>query len=158
MEQRLDARVSEDDRDRVIEQLKTALEQGRLSLSEYDDRISRAAAARTHGDLIPLYADLMATRPEDAAALSGSVSGDTSLGGASLAAPTEAATPQVRAFPVWLRVVWMVWLTVVLINVTVWLLVVISTGDVPYFWPMWVAGPTAAALVGVTAIERVSRR
>ena len=54
-----------------------------------------------------------------------------------------------------------IWLTVVSINVVVWVLVSGTTGHLIYPWPVWVAGPSGAALfavsAGVTQIRR-SRR
>jgi hypothetical protein len=35
------------------------------------------------------------------------------------------------------------------VNLVIWFLVSVSTGDPAYFWPMWVAGPWAAANIGL---------
>jgi hypothetical protein len=52
--------------------------------------------------------------------------------------------------PTALKVLWTIWLTAVLINLVVWLLVSLSSRSLVYFWPIWVAGPAGAALAGVT--------
>jgi hypothetical protein len=56
--QRPDLRVSDAERDAVMAELGSHLETGRLDLDEYGQRLEAAAAARTHGDLDRLLADL----------------------------------------------------------------------------------------------------
>jgi hypothetical protein len=51
-------RASHDDRDRVVEQLRVAAGDGRLTTEELDDRLELALSARTYADLVPLTADL----------------------------------------------------------------------------------------------------
>jgi hypothetical protein len=53
-------RASDADRDRVIEQLRVAVTDGRLDSSEFDERLDAALAARTLDALAPLTADLAA--------------------------------------------------------------------------------------------------
>jgi Domain of unknown function (DUF1707)/Cell wall-active antibiotics response 4TMS YvqF len=61
-EERPDARarlrVSHEDRERVAEILRDAAGDGRLDLEELEQRLERAFAAKTYGDLEPLVADL----------------------------------------------------------------------------------------------------
>jgi hypothetical protein len=60
-------RVSHAKRDHVIEVLKTAFEQGRLSQDEFGTRVDQALTSRTYGELTTVTADLppglMAARP-----------------------------------------------------------------------------------------------
>ncbi|SCG46118.1 DUF1707 SHOCT-like domain-containing protein [Micromonospora inositola] len=58
---RPEMRVSDAERERVVEQLNQAVGEGRLTLAEFEDRIGGVLAARTHGDLAPFTADLPAT-------------------------------------------------------------------------------------------------
>ena len=51
-------RVSDDDRDAVVDQLAGHFQQGRLDLAEFQERMDRAVRARTRGDLAGLLADL----------------------------------------------------------------------------------------------------
>jgi hypothetical protein len=60
--QRLHLRASHADRERVIEVLKVAFVQGRLTKDELDARAARAFAAKTYADLAGLTADLPAGR------------------------------------------------------------------------------------------------
>lgn len=56
-------RAGDSDRQRVADQLKAALDEGRLDLSEYDERVQRAYGAKTYGDLDGLLDDLPGTVP-----------------------------------------------------------------------------------------------
>lgn len=48
------------DRDRAIDVLRAGFAEGRLTKAEHDDRVGRAYAARTYGELAALVADLPA--------------------------------------------------------------------------------------------------
>jgi hypothetical protein len=56
----MDVRASDAERDAVIEQLREAAAEGRLTMEELTDRIEVAASAVTRGALEPLTADLPA--------------------------------------------------------------------------------------------------
>jgi hypothetical protein len=66
-------RASHADRDQVVELLRVAAGDGRLSSEELDDRLERALAARTYAELATLTADLP-TMPGAAFAPPGAVS------------------------------------------------------------------------------------
>src|ERR1700729_4540886 len=55
-------RASHADRDLVVEQLRVAAGDGRLSPEELDERLELALTARTYAELATLGADLPATR------------------------------------------------------------------------------------------------
>jgi hypothetical protein len=55
-------RASDSDRDAVVSDLSEHLQAGRLTAGEFDERMGRALAARTWGELRALLADLPATR------------------------------------------------------------------------------------------------
>jgi hypothetical protein len=55
------ARASDADRATVSEQLRRALSDGRITLTEFDDRLAATYQARTYGDLAVLTGDLPAT-------------------------------------------------------------------------------------------------
>lgn len=57
---RPELRASYDDRDRVVEILRLAAIDGRLTADELDERVGAALTARTNGDLAALVADLPA--------------------------------------------------------------------------------------------------
>ncbi|SDR32242.1 DUF1707 and DUF4870 domain-containing protein [Thermostaphylospora chromogena] len=51
-------RIGNQEREQVIEHVKTAFEQGRLDKIEFDERVDRVMKARTHADLIPIMEEL----------------------------------------------------------------------------------------------------
>jgi len=53
-------RASNADREQVVDTLKEAFVQGRLTKDEFDSRVAHALAARTYADLAPLSTDLPA--------------------------------------------------------------------------------------------------
>lgn len=63
-----DLRASDADRAAVAQRLQTAVDEGRLDLSDYDERLRDAYAARTYGELERLTADLPAPAVVDVAA------------------------------------------------------------------------------------------
>jgi hypothetical protein len=60
-------RASDDDRDRLVEQLQRHAVAGRLSLDEYAERVDRVLVARTHDELAAAVHDLPAESTVDAA-------------------------------------------------------------------------------------------
>jgi Domain of unknown function (DUF1707) len=142
MDERQQMRASDQDREEVVGRLRAALDEGRLKMPEYVERMGLAYDAVTYADLAPLHADIPAAaglaRPAQARPA------------APQPAPVVVPPPQARHMPTALKVLWTIWLTIVLINVVVWFLVSVSSGHFVYPWPLWVAGPTGAALFGVT--------
>ena len=130
-------RASDWDRQEIVDRLRSAVADGRLSMDEYMDRMGRAYEAVTYGDLAPLTADLPATRQADQRA--------------TIAPPAVAARRGLIAgLPTPLRVLWSIWLTAVMINVFVWAMVSVTSGHFAYPWPLWVAGPYGAALFAMS--------
>jgi hypothetical protein len=58
-----DLRVSDADRDQVLSELREALQVGRITPDEFDERGGQALVARTGKDLTALLADLPVERP-----------------------------------------------------------------------------------------------
>jgi hypothetical protein len=140
-------RASDRDRQQVVDRLRSALDDGRLTMDEYVDRMGVAYQAATYGDLAPLCMDLPASTPV-------------------IARPPAAATaptvfPRVgylAGLPAVLKVLLTLWLAAVSINVVVWTLVSGTSGHLAYPWPVWVAGPYGAALFAVSAGVTLCRR
>lgn len=134
-------RASDDDRQQVVDRLRAAVEDGRLKMEEFTERMGLAYQAVTYGDLAKLVADLPPASPQPGPRL----------------APAPAASPAAVAkrgvfadLPAVLKVLWTIWLAAVSINVVVWVLVVGTSGHFIYPWPLWVAGPYGAALLAVS--------
>lgn len=139
-------RASDHERQQVVDRLQAALEEGRLKMEEFTDRVGRAYQAVTYGDLAKLHADLPAPSPKAEPA--------PRPVPASVPAPAPARPAGRGAFadlPTGLKVLWTIWLAAVSINIVVWVLVVGTTGSFIYPWPLWVAGPAGAALLAISA-------
>jgi hypothetical protein len=121
MAPRDELRVADSDREKVAERLRQALEEGRLDLNEYDERLGRAYASKTYGDLDGLVTDLPA--------------------------PPSATPHYPAAVRHWLAAQWRPWLYVVSICVAIWVLTAIVSVSLPYFWPFWVAVPWGVVLL-----------
>jgi hypothetical protein len=154
MEDRPDMRASDADRQEVVERLRGALDEGRLKMDEYLERMERAYEAVTYGDLVPLCRDLPEARPV--------AKPETTA----RPAPPSAKAPRAEVvrrggfagLPTPIKVLWTVWATVVSINVVVWVLVSATTAHLLYPWPLWVAGPWGVVLLGLTALVTTIRR
>jgi uncharacterized integral membrane protein len=145
-ERREDLRAADVDRQFVADRLKAALDEGRLSLGEYDERLREAYASKTYGDLDKILSDLPGSRPVEHSQMVPA----QPLYPTSMAQPPGSGYAPLRSMPGWLAGVWGAWLVAVLVNVVIWLIVSVSTGEVIYFWPIWVAGPWGAVLLAAT--------
>jgi hypothetical protein len=147
-ERREDLRAADADRQFVAERLRDALNEGRLSLSEYDDRLKEAYAAKTYGDLDRLLGDLPTVVSQEHAQLAHLRPPPVPPAPAPLPPPHEPSGKGKMAG--WLVGIWSAWLVAVFINVVIWVLVCLSNGELVYFWPMWVAGPWGAVLLALS--------
>jgi Domain of unknown function (DUF1707) len=121
-------RAADADRQAVADKLRGALDEGRLNLHEYDERLQQAYAAKTYGDLDGLLTDL----PVATAALS---------------EPATVVVHTGRATVEWLGHVWGSWASAVSITTAIWLVSCLAAQDLNYFWPVWVAGPWGVVLL-----------
>ncbi|WNM42629.1 DUF1707 domain-containing protein [Micromonospora halotolerans] len=139
MDGRSGMRAADADREATAERLRVALEEGRLGLHEYDERLVRAYGAKTYADLDAVVADLPGPAPAQRSAVvpapptPSPVTGD---GG-----------PVAGAARSRLLGLWTPWLRVAGIMVPIWVLVSIGSRDLTHFWPAWVLGPWGALLV-----------
>ncbi|PSR68247.1 hypothetical protein C8258_10390 [Nocardia sp. MDA0666] len=115
-------RASDADREEIVERLRSAMNEGRLNLAEFDDRVQQVYVARTYGELSPILSDLPAVRERPGAARAGRV-------------------------PPWVLIMWTPWVFVNILCVVIWL----ATGA-GYFWPFWVEVPWGLALCIPTVI------
>jgi hypothetical protein len=137
-ERREELRAADSDRQFVAERLQAALNEGRLNLSEYDERLAKAYASRTYGELDSLLDDLPA-----------SITGRDSVvpaqpaAAATPAAPIQDPSTPGRRAPHWLWAIWGTWFSAVVVCTIIYLFTD-PGGD---FWPKWVAGPWGAVLL-----------
>jgi Domain of unknown function (DUF1707) len=138
-------RASDADRAAVAEVLGAHMSAGRLSVAEYDERLARAYAARTYGELDELTTDLPATRssttPSTTAAqpVAARTASSPWAHGMSACAPWSGGAG--------LRAAWASWATTALIVVSIWLFTSIASTEWIYPWPIWVIGPWGAVLL-----------
>jgi hypothetical protein len=147
MTEQRELRASDRDRQAAAERLRAFHDEGRLDFSEYDHRLAQAYSSVTYADLDRLFADLPATAPAAA------VARPSDPRQALEAAVTRqmARPPALPNMPLILRILWINWAVVVIINLAVYL---VAGGG--YFWPMWLAIP-GVVLVGATAGVNVVR-
>lgn len=135
-------RASDQDRDRVANILREHHAVGRLDADEFSERLDKAFAAKTMGDLEALTSDLPAVDPYplptssmrhhhhiDDVGLPATVIGAMSRGHG-------------RFSPAW-QAAWGSWLGTALLLIVIWAL----TGA-GYPWPLWVIGPWGAVMAG----------
>ncbi len=123
-DRRPEVRAADVDRERVAERLRRAHAEGRLDLTEFDERVAAAWAARTYGDLDVLTVDLP---PEPAPVVGASV------------APQRPRAPERDAVAAWS--------VASVLNVMIWGIIAVSVGGVVYPWWIWVAGPWGVVLL-----------
>ena len=139
-------RAGDADRERVAERLRAALNEGRLDLHEYDDRLRRTYAAKTYADLDGLLSDL----PDVAPAARSQVVPATPAGESLEWVPgPDGRYPD--ATRRWLWEHWNSYVGVILILSVIWFLSNLGGKDeVSFYWPVWVAGPWGAVLLWQT--------
>jgi hypothetical protein len=131
-----DLRAADSDRQAVAAALGRHLSDGRLTVEEYDERLARAYAARTYGELGVLLADLPA--------------GTAARPAAGPAAPAPAyRSAGCAAHRGTARSAWASWAATAVLVTTIWLVTTVTTGVHP-FWPIWVIGPWGAVLLART--------
>jgi len=128
-------RAADTDRAAVATVLGQHMSAGRLTLDEYDERLARAYAAKTYGELDELTADLPAAVP------------------APRAASAQPATSQARGCAPagnqgWAGDnAWRSWASTALIVISIWAITSLASWELNYFWPIWVIGPWGAVLL-----------
>lgn len=120
---RSDMRASDADRERIASVLRRAVDEGRLDLAEYDERLRNLYEAKTYGELAPLTRDLPAPPPRP------------------MPATTSPAPPPPPPYGRRLPPHWRSWASVSAIVVGIWLFSSVSSGTLHDFWPIWVIGP-----------------
>lgn len=142
-------RAADEDRERVAEILRDAHTEGRLSQDELLERMEATYASRTFADLDGLIGDLPVVRRPPSAV-------------AKRAPGTEPATINVRggirrAARATLTALWWAYAFAVALNTTIWLVIGLAEGALPYPWPLWVAGPWGVVLLAAEILFRRSQ-
>ena len=134
-------RAADADRAAVADVLGAHMSAGRLSVAEFDERLSRAYAAKTYGELAELTADL----PPLAASTPAAVPAPRQE--SEPCAPADCGTASSWAGGWDQSHSWRAWLSTSLIVVTIWAITSLASWEFHYFWPIWVIGPWGAVLL-----------
>ncbi|HEX6358652.1 DUF1707 domain-containing protein [Actinophytocola sp.] len=138
-------RAGDSDRQAVADKLKQALDEGRLDVGEYDERLQKTYAAKTYGELRGLLDDLPGVIPSKADIAPASQP--------AAPAPTRSARggQLVRG-----------WLGgfggIFVVCTVIWLVSSIGSGNFQNFWPVWLLIPMAFGLLGGRDVRRRDRR
>ncbi|GID96929.1 DUF1707 domain-containing protein [Amorphoplanes digitatis] len=135
---REEMRAGDSERQAVADQLKVALDEGRLDLHEYDERLQQAYAAKTYGDLDGLVTDLPGVipaqrsrlEPRQQPATPSAASGVDGKG-------KDGGRPFLASYS-----------GVVLVCVVIWAMSCLGSGEFVYFWPGWMLIPLLFGLIG----------
>ncbi|MCY1137832.1 DUF1707 domain-containing protein [Actinoplanes sp. Pm04-4] len=124
-------RAADDDRKQVADQLRLALEEGRLDLAEYDERLQGAYAAKTYAELDRLLTDLPNAAPLVPAQ------------------PAEVAVqvPDDGVRQAWLAHVWGSWAKAAAFFTLIWGISSLASNEAVFYWPAWVIGPWGVVLL-----------
>jgi len=142
MADRARLRASDADRDRIAAALREHLAAGRLTTGEFDERLDKAFAAKTLGDLDELMADLPTAGPDQ---LPGALVDRSDVNPLS-AGPSPARSVergQGRFYPA-RRAAWVPWLAISLFFLVIWL----ASGGRGGPWFLWIVLPLGALMLG----------
>lgn len=122
--ERAELRASDADRSAVAQRLQLAVDEGRLDLSDYDERLRDAYAARTYGELEKLVSDLPAPAP---------------------AVPAVADRKTIEKTES--RDEWRSWGGTAIVLIAIWGISSLASGSLLFFWPMFPIGIWGAILL-----------
>jgi hypothetical protein len=120
-------RAADADRTAVAGVLGEHMAAGRLTVDEYEDRLARAYAARTYGELDELTVDLPAHTAQPV--------------------PAPGAPAQLHRGGWDGGHSWRSWLSTSLIVLIIWAATSLASRELLDFWPAWVIGPWGAILL-----------
>lgn len=130
-------RAADADRQAVADKLKKALDEGRLELAEYDERLQQAYAAKTYGDLEGLLDDIPDTLPTQARTA-------TPVPHTATPAPVVRSERAGQLVKAWLGGFGGIFV----VGTVIWLVSSIGSGHPQYFWPVWLLIPMAVGALG----------
>jgi uncharacterized integral membrane protein len=134
-------RAGDADRQAVADRLKAALDEGRLDLNEYDERLQKTYAAKTYADLDGLLDDLPGVAPPQ----------HSQVAAYRTAQPANTPAPA----PVEHQHNALSWIGpyggVVAVCILIWAVSSVSSGHLTYFWPVWMLIPLILGIFGRAA-------
>jgi hypothetical protein len=131
-------RAADTDRAAVAAVLGEHMSAGRLTLDEFDERLARAYAARTFGELDELTADLPPVSTGRAVEpVADTEPAPVPASGADTCQGADSHS-------------WRNWMSTSLIVIAIWATISLASWELLYFWPVWVIGPWGAVLLAHT--------
>ncbi|MGW3483416.1 DUF1707 SHOCT-like domain-containing protein [Rhodococcus indonesiensis] len=130
-------RISDPERERLVDELGRHLTAGRLTIGEFDQRVGAVYRSVTTDEARRVLSDLPAAPPPAPAPVR-----------------TPARTRPRPRLPVHQRIEWAAWAAAGTINLAIWAIVSIAVGAAVYPWPIWVIGPWGLVLLGRTLAGR----
>ncbi|MEV4768919.1 DUF1707 SHOCT-like domain-containing protein [Micromonospora humida] len=173
-------RAADADREATAERLRVALEEGRLDLHEYDERLQQTYGAKTYAELDTVLADLPAPASAQRSALAPLDPEAPAVSGSGESVPDREVTPEppvtggtVVGEPVpvgagsgrWPVEVWVPWLRVAALLTAIWAISSVGSRELLFYWPVWALGPwgvllllrTTGGLAGGAPVRRAAR-
>lgn len=138
-EQYRQLRASDADRANAASMLADAYAEGRLDNDEYNQRLDQVMSSKALGELVPVLADITPVpRPQTPPSYP--------------AAQVDGRAGFLRRFPRW-------WLSMAVMLNLIWLMTVLTSGHLIYYWPMWpMLGTAVPMIVGYIGGNRVNRQ
>jgi hypothetical protein len=130
----------------VGDRLRDALNEGRIDLTEYDERLQQAFAAKTYGELDKLLADLPGVTPAQNSQLATPEPTPSPAAPDAPAAVSGTADGRSRG---WIGI-WGGWLTASVITTGIWAATALTSDRAIGFWPIWVILPFGAVCLATT--------
>lgn len=125
-------RISDAEREQVSAALGQHLATGRLTMTEFEDRLDVIYAARTRGEVSVVLTDLPITEPPP-------------------------PLPSVPDAPAACAPAWTSWALTGAICLLIWVTTSLTQGQPLNFWPAWVIGPWGIVLIARAAQIRHAR-
>ncbi|MDP9643160.1 hypothetical protein J2S53_003105 [Actinopolyspora lacussalsi] len=132
-------RASDAEREAVAERLRLAMNEGRLDMAEFDERVGQAYAAVARAELEPLTRDL--PTPSEPARRTRSVAPETEEDEGQRPAGRKRGQPRSRGAE------WRDWAGTSFVLVGIWLITSIASGGPNFFWPIFPMGIWAVILL-----------
>jgi hypothetical protein len=131
-------RAGDNERQAVADKLRSALDEGRLDLHEYDERVQQAYSAKTYGELDSLVTDLPGTIPAQQSRVQPYQAPAAPQPAAEVGEMRRPGSPPFLAS----------YGGVVVVCFVIWGISCLASGDFVYPWPLWMLIPLIFGVIG----------
>ena len=126
-------RIGNPERQQILQLLQTAVDDGYLTLEEFDERQQLVMASRTAEEAEGTVQDLPQFH----------------------AIQDQLESERDESVPLWMIAVWITWGAAIGVNLAVWLLVLLTTGSTAAYWPVWVFASSGIAVGSLALLEKL---